>query len=90
LYATTTTTTIVVIFFHTKNTQNFPKGERGKKKAPTPNIVLSSCAKWGGQKLHQRKVCNVRVFLFTMDVVHLCPLPKKEKYPQHWILYLIN
>jgi hypothetical protein len=78
------------IFSHTKNTQKFPKGEREKKKAPTPNIVLSSCANGMGQKLHRRKVCNGRFFSFHNGCCPLCaPSPKKEKYPQHWICIFI-
>jgi hypothetical protein len=80
------------IFSHTKNTQKFPKGERERKKAPTPNIVLSSCANGMGQKLRQRKVCNGRFFLFTMDVVHLCSLPQKRKISTtlDLFIYLLN
>lgn len=77
--ATTTTTTVWYLFSYKKHTKVSKGRERERKKAPTPNIVLSSCANGMGQKLRQRKVCNGRFFLFTMDVVHLCSLPQKRK-----------
>ncbi len=78
------------LFSYKKHTK-IPKGrEREKKKAPTPNIVLRSCANGVGKSCTKEKYAMVGFFLFTMDVVHLCPLPKKEKYPQHWIYLFIN
>jgi hypothetical protein len=76
------------VFSYKKHTK-IPKGKEGKKKAPTPNIVLSSCANGMVQKLHQRKVCNGRLFLFTMDVVHLCPLPQKRKISTTLDLFIL-
>jgi hypothetical protein len=76
---TTTTTPTVVMFSHTKNTQNFPKGERKKKGTHTKYCAKFLC-KWGGQKLHQRKVCNGRFFFsFHIGCCPFVPPPPKKK-----------
>jgi hypothetical protein len=78
--ATTTTTTTVVIFSHTKNTQKFPKGEREReKKAPTPNIVLSSCANGVGKSCTKEKYAMVGFFSFHNGCCPFVPPPPKKK-----------
>jgi len=60
-----------------KNSQR--EREREKKKAPTPNIVLRSCANGVGKSCTKEKYAMVGFFLFTMDVVHFVPPPQKRK-----------
>jgi hypothetical protein len=86
---TTTTTTVWYLFSYKKTHKNFQREREREKKAPTPNIVLSSCANGMGQKLQQRKVCNGWFFSFHNGCCpFVLPPPKKKNIHNIGFVYL--